>query len=140
MELFGRTRFALCFIRVSVLISCRKASSLRTKSMSISRKAADLRSGKLKERQERSWGKTKLGDIGSQLATERKFGIPLGSGVAGSPFRMACDFQSPWKRYPSARPVAGREYLHLWPISGRVASRRSFVNGLTGTCPVDQLC
>jgi len=38
--------------------------------MSISGKAADLRSGKLKERQERSWDKTKLGDILSQIASE----------------------------------------------------------------------
>ncbi|MBS0259322.1 MAG: phage late control D family protein [Proteobacteria bacterium] len=38
--------------------------------MSISGKAADLRSGKLKERQERSWDKTKLGDILSQIANE----------------------------------------------------------------------
>lgn len=38
--------------------------------MSISGKAADLRSGKLKERQERSWDKSKLGDILSQIASE----------------------------------------------------------------------
>lgn len=38
--------------------------------MSISGKAADLRSGKLKERQERSWDNATLGDIISQIASE----------------------------------------------------------------------
>ncbi|NTI86047.1 phage late control D family protein [Agrobacterium rhizogenes] len=38
--------------------------------MSISGKAADLRSGKLKERQERAWDKAKLGDIISEIAGE----------------------------------------------------------------------
>ncbi len=38
--------------------------------MSISGKAADLRAGKLKERQERAWDKSKLGDIISEIASE----------------------------------------------------------------------
>jgi phage protein D len=38
--------------------------------MSISGKAADLRSGKLKERQERAWDKAKLGDIIAEIADE----------------------------------------------------------------------
>ena len=39
-------------------------------SMSISGKSADLRSGKLKERQERHWDKKKLKDIVRQVASE----------------------------------------------------------------------
>ena len=38
--------------------------------MSISGKAADLRAGKLKERQERSWDKATIGDIVGQIAGE----------------------------------------------------------------------
>jgi phage protein D len=38
--------------------------------MSISGKAADLRSGKLKERQERAWDKIILGDLIAQIASE----------------------------------------------------------------------
>ncbi|MGY5801843.1 phage late control D family protein [Rhizobium sp. LEGMi12c] len=38
--------------------------------MSISGKAADLRSGKLKERQERAWDKVTIGDLMSQIAGE----------------------------------------------------------------------
>ncbi|AGB71805.1 phage late control gene D protein [Rhizobium tropici CIAT 899] len=38
--------------------------------MSISGKAADLRSGKLKERQERAWDKATLGDLIAQIASE----------------------------------------------------------------------
>lgn len=38
--------------------------------LSISGKAVDFRSGKLKERQERAWDKTSLGDIVSQIASE----------------------------------------------------------------------
>ncbi len=39
-------------------------------SMSISGKAADLRSGKLKQRMERHWDKKTLGDVVSQIASE----------------------------------------------------------------------
>lgn len=39
-------------------------------SMTISGKAVDFRSGKLKERQERAWDKKSLGDIVSQIASE----------------------------------------------------------------------
>ncbi|NSY59299.1 phage late control D family protein [Agrobacterium tumefaciens] len=50
--------------------------------MSISGKAADLRSGKLKERQERSWDKTKLGDILSQIANESGLTPAVDDGLA----------------------------------------------------------
>ncbi|MDH0872133.1 phage late control D family protein [Agrobacterium pusense] len=56
--------------------------------MSISGKAADLRSGKLKERQERSWDKTKLGDILSQIASE--------SGLAPAVDDDLADFEYDW--------------------------------------------
>ncbi len=51
--------------------------------MSISGKAADLRSGKLKERQERSWDKTKLGDILSQIASESGLSPAVDEDLAG---------------------------------------------------------
>jgi phage protein D len=56
--------------------------------MSISGKAADLRSGKLKERQERSWDKTKLGDILSQIANE--------SGLTPAVDEDLADFEYEW--------------------------------------------
>lgn len=56
--------------------------------MSISGKAADLRSGKLKERQERSWDKTKLGDILSQIASE--------SGLTPAVDDDLADFEYDW--------------------------------------------
>ncbi|MFJ1307871.1 phage late control D family protein [Agrobacterium sp. P15N1-A] len=56
--------------------------------MSISGKAADLRSGKLKERQERSWDKTKLGDILSQIASE--------SGLTPAVDNDLADFEYDW--------------------------------------------
>lgn len=56
--------------------------------MSISGKAADLRSGKLKERQERSWDKSKLGDILSQIATE--------SGLTPAVDDDLADFEYDW--------------------------------------------
>ncbi|MBA8798253.1 hypothetical protein FHW77_001959 [Agrobacterium sp. RC10-4-1] len=56
--------------------------------MSISGKAADLRSGKLKERQERSWDKSKLGDILSQIASE--------SGLAPAVDDDLADFEYDW--------------------------------------------
>lgn len=56
--------------------------------MSISGKAADLRSGKLKERQERSWDKTKLGDILSQIASE--------SGLTPAVDHDLADFEYDW--------------------------------------------
>ncbi|CUX09451.1 MULTISPECIES: phage late control D family protein [Agrobacterium tumefaciens complex] len=56
--------------------------------MSISGRAADLRSGKLKERQERSWDKTKLGDILSQIANE--------SGLSPAVDEDLADFQYEW--------------------------------------------
>ncbi|MGP4686184.1 phage late control D family protein [Agrobacterium pusense] len=56
--------------------------------MSISGKAADLRSGKLKERQERSWDKTKLGDILSQIASE--------SGLTPAVDDDLADFEYEW--------------------------------------------
>ncbi|MCJ2875635.1 phage late control D family protein [Rhizobium pusense] len=56
--------------------------------MSISGKAADLRSGKLKERQERSWDKTKLGSILSQIASE--------SGLTPAVDDDLADFEYDW--------------------------------------------
>lgn len=56
--------------------------------MSISGKAADLRSGKLKERQERSWDKSKLGDILSQIASE--------SGLTPAVDDDLADFEYDW--------------------------------------------
>lgn len=56
--------------------------------MSISGKAADLRSGKLKERQERSWDKTKLGGILSQIASE--------SGLTPAVDDDLADFEYDW--------------------------------------------
>lgn len=56
--------------------------------MSISGKAADLRSGKLKERQERSWDKRKLGDILSQIANE--------SGLTPAVDDDLADFEYEW--------------------------------------------
>ena len=56
--------------------------------MSISGKAADLRSGKLKERQERSWDKSKLGDILSQIASE--------SGLTPAVDDDLADFEYEW--------------------------------------------
>lgn len=56
--------------------------------MSISGKAADLRSGKLKERQERSWDKAKLGDILSQIASE--------SGLTPAVDDDLADFEYDW--------------------------------------------
>ncbi|WLD95990.1 contractile injection system protein, VgrG/Pvc8 family [Agrobacterium leguminum] len=56
--------------------------------MLISGKAADLRSGKLKERQERSWDKSKLGDILSQIANE--------SGLTPAVDDDLADFEYDW--------------------------------------------
>lgn len=51
--------------------------------MSISGKAADLRGGKLKERQERSWDKAKLGDIISEIAGESGLTPAVDGDLAG---------------------------------------------------------
>jgi phage protein D len=51
--------------------------------MSISGKAADLRSGKLKERQERAWDKAKLGDIIAEIAGESGLTPAVDGDLAG---------------------------------------------------------
>ncbi len=51
--------------------------------MSISGKAADLRSGKLKERQERAWDKAKLGDIIAEIAGESGLAPAVDGDLAG---------------------------------------------------------
>lgn len=51
-------------------------------SMSISGKAVDFRSGKLKERQERAWDKASLGDIVSQIASESDLTPAIDSDLA----------------------------------------------------------
>ena len=51
--------------------------------MSISGKAADLRSGKLKERQERAWDKAKLGDIIAEIAGESGLAPAVDGELAG---------------------------------------------------------
>ncbi|WHA40905.1 phage late control D family protein [Agrobacterium larrymoorei] len=51
-------------------------------SMKISGKAVDFRSGKLKERQERAWDKTSLGDIVSQIASESDLTPAIDSDLA----------------------------------------------------------
>lgn len=51
-------------------------------SLSISGKAVDFRSGKLKERQERAWDKTSLGDIVSQIASESDLKPAIDSDLA----------------------------------------------------------
>lgn len=56
--------------------------------MSISGKAADLRSGKLKERQERGWDDAKLGDIISQVASE--------SGLTPAIDKDLAEYVYPW--------------------------------------------
>jgi len=50
--------------------------------MTISGKAADLRSGKLKERQERSWDNRTLGDIVGDIAKESNLTPALDPGLA----------------------------------------------------------
>ncbi|MCD1264087.1 late control protein D [Shinella sumterensis] len=57
-------------------------------SMSIGGKSADLRSGKLKEKQERHWDKKKLKDIVSEVATE--------SGLSASVDSDIGDFEYEW--------------------------------------------
>ncbi len=50
--------------------------------LSISGKAVDFRSGKLKERQERAWDKKSLGDIVSQIADESGLKLAIDSDLA----------------------------------------------------------
>lgn len=61
---YGATRSLGLFVVDKVSVKCLPYS------MSISGKARDMRSGKLKERQERHWDNTKLKDIVSGIASE----------------------------------------------------------------------